>query len=127
MEDLLQRNIKDVRDAERNFERGRILITFNGVDGLTSNEDTVSKFLLRHGTGTAEFTDGIADSRTHRLSAPFFLSFDKASRRIMLGHSTRPKEIVNANKGGIFATKTNCDLLPPVSEVAPCECHADIR
>jgi hypothetical protein len=79
MEDLLQGNIKDVRDSERNFERGRILITFNGVDGLTSNEDTVSEFLLCHGAGAAEFTNGIADSRTHFL--PPFLSFDTSIRR----------------------------------------------
>ena len=32
MEYLLERNSKDVRDAKCNFQRGRVLITFNGVD-----------------------------------------------------------------------------------------------
>jgi hypothetical protein len=85
VEDLLQGNTKDVCDAEGNFERGRVLITFNGIDGLTSNEDMVSEFLLRHGAGAAEFTNGIADSRTHCLPTPSFLSLDKSSLHIMLG------------------------------------------
>ena len=67
VEYLLQRNIKNVRDAEGNFQRGRVLITFNGVDSLTSHEDVIGKLLLRHGAGAAEFTNGIADSRTRCL------------------------------------------------------------
>ena len=85
MEYLLQRNTEDVRDSKGNFERWRVLITFNCVDGLTSNENTVGKFLLRHVAGTAQFTNCIADSRIHCLPTPSFLSFDKSSRHHMLG------------------------------------------
>ena len=79
VEYLLQRNIKDVRDAEGNFQRGRVLIAFNGVDRLTSHEDVVGKLLLRHGAGAAEFTNGIADSRTHCLPTSSFLSLDTST------------------------------------------------
>lgn len=127
MEDLLQGNTEDVRDAEGNFERGRVLITFNGIDGLTSNEDAVGEFLLCHGAGAAEFMNSIADSRTHCLPTPCVSLVRQIERYLMLGRRYSTKEITNANKGGNIGKKMDCDLLLPISEVAPRECHADIR
>ena len=34
MEDLLQGYTEDVRDAESDFERGRVLVALDGVDGI---------------------------------------------------------------------------------------------
>lgn len=45
VEYLLQRNTEDVRDAKGNFQRWRVLMTFDGVDGLTSHKDVVGKLL----------------------------------------------------------------------------------
>jgi hypothetical protein len=97
VEYLFQGNTEDVRNAEGNFERRRVLITFNGIDGLTRNEDTVSEFLLGHGAGAAEFTNGIADSKTHCLPAPSFVSIDKSSRHLMQRPRHSTKEICHAD------------------------------
>ncbi len=65
MEDLLKRNTEYVGDPESNFERGGVLVAFNGDDGLARDGDEVGKFLLRHRAGGAELSYGVAKARAH--------------------------------------------------------------
>ena len=67
LEDLFEGEIEDVGDAEGDFERGRVLVAFDGNDGLAGDVDEVGEALLRHGAGGAEFADGVADGGCHAL------------------------------------------------------------
>ena len=65
LEDLIERDAEYVRDAEGDFERGRVLVALDGDDGLAGDVDEVGEFLLGHGAGGAELADGVADGGIH--------------------------------------------------------------
>jgi hypothetical protein len=61
LEDLFERDVEDVSDAEGYFERRGVFIAFDRDDGLTRDGDVIGKLLLRHGAGGAELADRVAE------------------------------------------------------------------
>jgi len=65
LEDLLKRNTEYAGDPESDFQRGGVLVAFNGYDGLARDGDEVGKFLLCHRADGAELSYGVAKARAH--------------------------------------------------------------
>jgi hypothetical protein len=65
LEDLLERDPEYVGDPESDFERGGVLVAFNGYDGLARDGDEVGKFLLCHRADRAELSYCVAKARAH--------------------------------------------------------------
>ena len=60
MKDPFQRYIEDACDAEGDFERGRVLVAFDGNDGLACDTNSIGEFLLRHIPCRPKFSNPIA-------------------------------------------------------------------
>jgi hypothetical protein len=65
LEDLLERYPEYVGDPECNFERGGVLVAFNGDDSLARDGDEVGKLLLCHRAGGAKLSYRVAKARAH--------------------------------------------------------------
>jgi hypothetical protein len=66
LEDLFKGNPKHFSDQKSDFERGRVLSQFNGIDSLTRNADAIGEGLLSHfAVLLAQLPNVIGDPAAH--------------------------------------------------------------